>query len=357
MYSLYTEDAEPAPRMPGSDQRGSAMTAPLTDRFGRVHDDLRLSVTDRCNLRCAYCMPAEPEWFPRRELLTFEELTHLAEVAARSGVRRLRITGGEPLVRRDLPELVAQLGGVAGIEDLSLTTNGVLLTSAMAAELRAAGLERVNVSLDTLDPELFARLTRRDLLGRVLDGLAAARAAGLGPIKVNTVLLRGINDGEIESLAVHAREHGWELRFIEFMPLENDRTWELDRVVTGEEVRRRIAACWPIERDPAGDPHAPAARWLYADGKGTLGFIDSVTRPFCATCSRLRLTADGKLRVCLYDDDETDLKTPLRAGAGDAELERLLRSAVARKGRGGALDILERREAIPLVRTMHQIGG
>ncbi len=326
------------------------------DGFGRVHDDLRISVTDRCNLRCAYCMPEEPVWFPRSGILSYEEITRVARIAASRGVRKLRVTGGEPLVRRDLPILVAMLANVPGVEDLSLTTNGVLLRP-LAGPLARAGLRRINVSLDTLDPERFRRLTGRDALGRVLDGLEAAEEAGLSPIKLNAVLLRGLNDDEAEPLVALARERGWEMRFIEFMPLENGGAWDLSRVVTGREVRRRVEARWPLEPDPAADPHAPAERFLFRDGRGAVGFIHSVTEPFCAACSRLRLTADGKLRVCLYDDDETDLKTPMRSGATDAEIERLMEKAVWRKGRGGALEILERQAALPLTRTMHQIGG
>jgi cyclic pyranopterin phosphate synthase len=321
-----------------------------------MHDDLRISVTDRCNLRCAYCMPAEPAWLPHPEILTYEEIVRLVRVAVRGGVRTLRLTGGEPLVRRDLPVLIRMLAGMPGVEDLSLTTNGLLLDR-MAGALRAAGLRRVNVSLDTLLAQRYERLTRRNALDRALAGLDAAAEAGLAPIKVNTVLLRGVNDDEVEALVERARERGFVLRFIEFMPLSNDGKWSHDRVVPGAEVRRRIARRWPIEPLPRDDPHAPATAYRYRDGKGFLGFIDSVSHPFCATCSRLRLTSDGHFRVCLYDDAECDLKTPLRAGASEDELERLMAAAVRGKGRGGALDVLERQQAVPLRRTMHQIGG
>lgn len=332
------------------------MAGLLQDGFGRVHDDLRISVTDRCNLRCNYCMPEEPVWFPHAEILSFEEILRLVRVAIGRGVRKLRLTGGEPLLRRDLPVLIRMLTSEAGVEDLSLTTNGLLLDR-MAFPLAEAGLARVNVSLDTLQAERYLALTRRDVLQRVLAGLAAAREAGLTPVKVNTVLLRGVNDDEAETLVAHAREHEWELRFIECMPLANGDTWKLSNVVPGEELRRRINRRWPIEPDPRGDPHAPATRYVFRDGRGAVGFIDSLTRPFCSSCSRLRLTSDGMLRVCLYDDREVDLKTPLRAGATDAEIERLMVDAVLGKGRGGALEIQERQAPLPLKRTMHQIGG
>jgi cyclic pyranopterin phosphate synthase len=326
------------------------------DTFGRVHDDLRVSVTDRCNLRCAYCMPAKPHWFPHDEILRYEEIYRLVRIAVRRGVRKVRLTGGEPLARRDLLLLVRMLASEPGLEDLALTTNGLLL-GGMARRLAEAGLHRVNVSLDSLQRDCYHAMTRKDTLARVLDGIAAAVAAGLRPVKVNTVMLRGVNEQEAEALAGHAREHGWELRFIEFMPVENGGGWDPSRVVPGDETRRRIHRRWPIEPDPRDDGRSPAIRYVYRDGKGALGFIDSVTRPFCASCSRLRLTADGKFRVCLYDDREVDLKRPIREGASDKELEGLMVDAVVRKGRGGALEILERKGALPLARTMHQIGG
>jgi cyclic pyranopterin phosphate synthase len=328
----------------------------LRDGFGRLHDDLRLSVTDRCNLRCVYCMPEDPVWFPRERLLTFEEIGRLVALLAGAGVRKVRVTGGEPLVRRDLPALVRLLAAVPGIEDLSLTTNGLLLAR-QAQALREAGLRRVNVSLDTLRADRFLRLTGRPRLPDVLAGLRAATAAGLSPIKVNAVLLRGVNDDEAEDLVAFAREHGYEMRFIEVMPLDNHQAWDPSRVVSGAELRRRIGARWPILAEVPADPSAPAARYRFADGGGGVGFVDSVTRPFCADCSRLRLTSEGRLRVCLYDDDETDLRGPLREGAEDGAILDLVRAALARKGRGGAIDLLQSRQARPLARTMHQIGG
>lgn len=328
----------------------------LIDTFGRVHDDLRLSITDRCNLRCAYCMPVEPVWFTRDELLTYEELVRIIRVAASEGVRKVRVTGGEPLLRRDVATLIAAIAATPGIDDLSLTTNGVLLGE-MAADLAAAGLLRINVSLDTLDRARFAAMTGRDRLPDVLAGLAAARRAGLAPIKINAVLLRGTNDDEALGLARFGRENGYEVRFIEFMPLENDHSWDPGRVVSGASLRTAIGNAWPILRDPAENPHAPASRFVYEDGAGAVGFIDSVTAPFCGACSRLRVTSDGAFRVCLYDDRETDLKGPLRSGADDDRIAALMREGVSRKGRGGALDILETHTAIPLSRTMHRIGG
>jgi GTP 3',8-cyclase len=326
------------------------------DGFGRAHDDLRLSITDRCNLRCAYCMPHDPVWFPHAAILSYEEIARLARIAIDEGIRKLRVTGGEPLVRRDVPILIAELAGLDGLTDLSLTTNGVLLAP-MARELADAGLRRLNVSLDTLERERFAAMTGRDRLPDVLAGLAAAGRAGLAPIKINSVLLRGQNDDEAVSLAAFGRDHGYEVRFIECMPLANDRSWDVARVVTGASVREAIGRRWPLVRDPAEDPHAPASRFLYGDGAGAVGFIDSVTAPFCGACSRLRLTSDGKFRVCLYDDRETDLREALRGGSSDPEIASLMHRAVAGKGRGGAMDILESRTAIPLTRTMHQIGG
>ena len=327
----------------------------LVDGFGRRHDDLRVSVTDRCNLRCTYCMPEEPEWFPRERILTFEEIERLVRMLVGAGVRKLRITGGEPLVRSGIETLVAMLAAVEGIEDLSLTTNGLLLER-MAMPLRRAGLRRLNVSLDTFRRDRFRELTRRDRLGKVLAGLDAAREAGFAPIKLNTVLIPGVNDDEVEEIVERGRGEGYEVRFIEFMPLSNG-TWDAARVLSGDEVRKSIDARWPLEPDPAGDPHAPATRFLFRDGQGAVGFINSVTAPFCGNCSRLRLTSDGHFRVCIYDHNEIDLKTPLRAGEPDEALLARVEGALAGKSRGGALEILEKKAALPLVRTMHQIGG
>ncbi len=328
----------------------------LVDGFGRVHDDLRVSVTDRCNLRCTYCMPEEPTWFPHDQVLTYEELGRLIGLFVERGVRKVRFTGGEPLLRRDLGRLIQIVADLPGVEDISLTTNGVRLAG-MAPGLVEAGLHRVNVSLDTLDPKRFERLTRRARLGRVLEGLDAAVAAGLGPVKVNAVLIRGENDDEVERLAERARHEGWELRFIEVMPLDNDGRWKPERVVPGDEVRARLDERWPLEPVAAADPSAPAHRWRYLDGKGTVGFIDSVSAPFCGDCSRLRLTCDGGFRNCLYDNEELNLRDLLRSGADDETLIAAIQGHVLAKGRGGALDLLETKAAVKGNRTMHQIGG
>ncbi len=301
-------------------------------------------------------MPVEPTWFDRASILTYEEILRVVRVFCARGGRKVRLTGGEPLVRRDLATLIGLLSQQTALEDISLTTNGVLLAEA-APDLAAAGLRRLNVSLDTLSASRFQEMTRRDELARVLAGLAAAALCGFDSIKINTVLVRGKNDDEVEALVAWSRECNFEIRFIEYMPLENGATWDLSRVVAGAEVRRRIEALWPIEPVEGANPHAPAKRWRFVDTGTPLGFIDSVTQPFCGNCSRLRLTSDGKFRVCLYDDREAELREPMREGAGDDEIERRMERALAGKGRGGALEIFERQAALPLVRTMHQIGG
>ncbi len=303
----------------------------LTDGFGRRIESLRISVTDRCDLRCVYCIPEDIEWLPRAQLLTLEETARVARLAVAGGVRKLRITGGEPLLRRDLPQLVKMLASIPGLADLALTTNGTQLAR-LAGPLRRAGLERVNVSLDSLDPETFQRMAQRDALPRVLEGIEAAVAAGLWPIRINTVPVRGLNDHEVVRFAALARERGFEVRFIEFMPLEHGERWGRDVLVPGKELRERIAAQWPLVPDPACDPHAPSRDWLFADGSpGLVGFIDSVTAPFCASCNRIRLTADGKLRTCLFSVREHDLRGLIRSGAGDEALMERLHGAVATK--------------------------
>jgi len=331
------------------------MDAPLVDGFGRVHRALRLSVTDRCNLRCRYCMPAEGmRWLPRGELLTFEEIERLVGLLARLGIREIRVTGGEPLVRAELSSLVGRLAGTPGIEEVSLTSNGVLLADAVDG-LVEAGLGRVNISLDSLDPERFAAITRRRDLDRVLAGLAACeRHPSLRPIKVNAVALRGLSEPDVLPLAELARRRPYVVRFIEVMPLDAPRAWRQDLVLSGAELREMIGRRWPLRPMERERASAPATRWRFADGAGELQFVASVTEPFCASCDRLRLTADGQLRTCLFAEWETDLREPLRAGADDDELEEVLRTAVAAKGAGHRMSDPDWTYA---GRPMSRIGG
>jgi cyclic pyranopterin phosphate synthase len=332
----------------------TAPVRPLSDGWGREIHSLRVSVTDRCNFRCRYCMPAEGlQWLPKPELLTFEELHRLVAVMASMGVREIRLTGGEPLVRRDIADLVARLAAVPGVDDLSLTTNGVLLDR-LAGPLADAGLRRLNVSLDSLSHTRFAEITRRDALDRVLAGLAAAeRELRLRPIKVNCVALRGFSEAEVPALAALARDRPFVVRFIEFMPLDADERWDVDQVLSGAEIRAIVERQWPLEEVPAG-PSSTARRFRFADGAGELGFISPVTEPFCSSCDRIRLTADGRLRTCLFSRVEWDLQAPLRDGASDAELEEVIRNAVAHK------ELKHRINEPGFVRasrTMSQIGG
>jgi len=304
---------------------------PLRDSWGREIKSLRVSVTDKCNFRCRYCMPAEGlEWLERDELLSFEEIQRLVRVLARMGVDEVRLTGGEPLVRRDLPVLVGMLAATPGVRDLSLTTNGVLLDR-FAAPLVEAGLRRLNVSLDSLSHVRFAEITRRDALDRVLAGLAEAeRHPELRPIKVNCVAIRGFTEEEVPALAELARRKPYVVRFIEFMPLDADQAWRGDDVLTGGEIRALIEERWPLEELPA-KASSTARRFRFADGAGEIGFVNPVSEPFCSTCDRIRLTADGQLRTCLFSRREWDLKTPLRDGSSDGRLEELIRFAIAHK--------------------------
>jgi GTP 3',8-cyclase len=304
---------------------------PLRDSWGREIKSLRVSVTDKCNFRCRYCMPAEGlEWLERDELLSFEEIERLVRVLARMGVDEVRLTGGEPLVRRDLPTLVGMLAATPGVRDLSLTTNGVLLDR-FAAPLVQAGLRRLNVSLDSLSHVRFAEITRRDALDRVLAGLAEAeRHPELRPIKVNCVAIKGFTEEEVPALAELARSKPYVVRFIEFMPLDADQAWRGDDVLTGGEIRALIEERWPLEELPA-KASSTARRFRFADGAGEIGFVNPVSEPFCSTCDRIRLTADGQLRTCLFSRREWDLKTPLRDGSSDKRLEELIRFAVAHK--------------------------
>jgi cyclic pyranopterin phosphate synthase len=346
----------PAPPAAARARTRAAGSAPpaLADGWSRRIESLRISVTDRCNFRCLYCIPEDIEWLPRGQLLSFEEIERLARIAVGCGIRKLRVTGGEPLLRKDLPELIRALASIPGLDDLALTTNGSELPR-LARPLADAGLERVNVSLDSLDRATFARLAQRDALPSVLAGIDAAVAAGLTPLSVNCVVVRGINDGEALAFARLARERDFEVRFIEFMPLEHGHRWGEHALVPGRELRARIDAAWPLAPAPDADPHAPSRDWVFADGgAGVVGFIDSVTAPFCGACNRIRLTADGKLRTCLFSLREHDLLGPLRAGASDAELAGRLAAAVATKElKHHITDGLFVKPA----RTMSQIGG
>jgi GTP 3',8-cyclase len=312
----------------------------LLDTFGRVATDLRVSLTDRCNLRCSYCMPAEGlDWLPDPQLLTDDEIVRLVDIAvARLGVVEVRFTGGEPLVRRGLLGIVGRIAQLNPRPRLSMTTNGIGLER-LAGQLAEAGLNRVNVSLDSLDPAVFAKITRRDRLPDVLRGLAAADAAGLRPVKVNAVLLRGINDKDPERLLGWCLEHGYELRFIEQMPLDPQHGWARKEMVTADEILERLAKSFDLSVESAAlRGAAPAERWLVDGGPGTVGIVASVTRPFCGDCDRVRLTADGQIRNCLFARDESDLRAAMRAGANDDEIAARWRAAMYGKKAGHGID-------------------
>jgi cyclic pyranopterin phosphate synthase len=345
MDSKSTKDRE---------NRKSTIPKPqLIDTFGRVHNNLRISVTDRCNLRCTYCMPEEVVFLDKGELLTFEEIAHFVSVAAPLGIDKIRLTGGEPLMRRDLPRLVSLLSSIEGIRDIGLTTNGLLLAG-QAEALYKAGLRRINISLDTLDPDRFRQLTRRDGLDKVLDGIQAARRAGFTPVKINAVSIRGITEFEVGPLGRFAREHGLEMRFIEYMPIGADQ-WERSKVYFAHEIleqlEREVAPLAPIE---GYDPHAPAMEFQYRDGGGRVGIIASVSRPFCLSCNRIRLTSDGKLRNCLFALQEVDVKRLLRGMPNDHELADVIRQNVRDKWEGHEINTTR---FIKPLRTMHAIGG
>jgi len=330
----------------------------LVDAFGRIATDLRVSVTDRCNLRCTYCMPPEGlDWIPGDELLSADELVRVVRLAVAEGVTEVRFTGGEPLVRPDLEAIIAGAAGLSPAPSISLTTNGIGLTK-RAESLRAAGLTRINVSLDTLDRERFTSLTRRDRLADVLDGIEAAKAAGLHPVKINTVPMRGVNDDEVVSLVRWAIDSGVHLRFIEQMPLDAQHAWSRQEMVKADEILAQLASAFTLE--PAAEVRGsdPAERWTVTslDGAatGVVGVIGSVTRPFCAACDRVRLTSDGQLRNCLFSQTETDLRTPLRNGASDEEVVVLMRECLAAKKAGHGID---EPTFLPPLRPMSAIGG
>ena len=328
--------------------------APLHDGHGRAIGDLRLSVTDRCNFRCQYCMPAEGlPWLERTEILTFEEIERLIRLFAEMGVGDLRLTGGEPLVRRDFPVLAQRLCAIDDLDEVSVTTNGFLLERDAEALVRA-GVDRFNVSIDSLQRDRFFEMTRRDALPRVLAGLESLAAfPEAHPIKVNAVAMRGFTEDEVLPFARFAREHPYEVRFIEFMPLDADHAWDRDRVLSGDEIRAQIAEVWPLEPEPR-EPSATARVYRFADGAGRIGFINPVSEPFCGDCNRIRLTADGRLRTCLFSLNETDLRAPLRAGAGDDDVEQVIRDAVWHKE---LKHHVNDPGFVQPVRTMSQIGG
>ena len=330
---------------------------PCLDAYNRPISYLRISVTDRCNLRCIYCMPPEGViWRPHGEILRYEEIETVVRAAAGLGITKVRLTGGEPLVRPGIADLVRMLARIPGIDDLAMTTNGILLAR-HAAALAGAGLQRVNVSLDTLRPERFERITRRGRLEDVLDGIEAARQVGLEPIKINTVVIRGMNDDEAVDLARKTMESGWNIRFIEMMPVGNgvlaDSEWH-EQVVTGKEIRQRIeAALGELEPAKMSTGDGPACYYRLPGASGTLGFITPISEHFCYRCNRLRLTADGQLRPCLLSDEEIDLRTPLRRGADVAEIERWLLQAIQLKPMQHHLDECR----LPENRVMSEIGG
>jgi cyclic pyranopterin phosphate synthase len=327
---------------------------PLMDGHGRQIGDVRISVTDRCNFRCQYCMPAEGlPWLEHDEVLSFEEVARLVRILAAMGVGDVRLTGGEPLVRRDFPRLAAMLGTIDGVEDLSVTTNGFLLERD-AAKLVAAGVNRFNVSIDSLQRDRFFQMTRRDALPRVLRGLEVlAGHPAAHPIKINAVGLKGFTEEEVLPLAVFARENPYEVRFIEFMPLDADHAWNPDMVLPGDEIRAAIHAVHPLEAEPR-EPSATARVYRFVDGKGRIGFINPVSDPFCGDCNRIRITSEGKLRTCLFSLHETDLRTPMRDGATDDEVEQAIRNAVWRKELKHRVNDPGYRQP---ERSMSQIGG
>ena len=332
-----------------------ANPGPLIDTYGRLHDNLRVSVTDRCNIRCFYCMPEEGVQFVARgEILSFEEIERFVRAAVKLGITKVRVTGGEPLVRRGLPVLIRKLSSIAEITDLALTTNGVLLAE-QAGSLYEAGLRRINVHLDTLDRQRFMTIARRDEIDKVIGGIEACRRLGYDPIKLNAVAVKGLTEPDIAPLARFGRENGIEVRFIEFMPLDAQGLWLRDKVLTADAILEVLAReVAPLVEIPDRDPRAPATEYRYTDGVGKVGFIASVSRPFCENCNRIRLTADGKLRYCLFAMEETDVKEALRNGASDDEIAGIIRGVVRAKWEGHEINT-SRFVAPP--RPMYSIGG
>ena len=327
----------------------------LKDNYGRAIRDLRISITDRCNFRCFYCMPQEAmEWQPKAEILSYEEILKLAEIFVALGISKLRVTGGEPMLRRDLESLITRLAEIEGIEDLALTTNAHFLRG-RAQGLKDAGLQRVTISLDSLQPDRFALMTGRNELAQVLDGIDAAIEAGLDPVKINSVVMRGINDDQAVDFATFAREKGVRVRFIEFMPLDNGKVWRREMVVPGEELRQRIHAVYPLTPIKSENLSETARRFAFADGApGEIGFINPVSQPFCGHCSRIRLTADGMIRTCLFSTVEHNIKKLLRTGATREELMDFIVATVEKKEDRHHINDAE---FVQPLRTMSCIGG
>lgn len=325
----------------------------LVDGFGRTINSLRISVTDRCNLRCVYCMPEDAHFMAREDLLSYEEIARFVRIVVTMGIRKLRLTGGEPTVRKDLPELVRQLAAVKGVEDIAMTTNGIFLKD-LAGPLRAAGLQRVNVSLDTLVREKFFEICRRDALEKVLEGIREAERVGFRPIKINAVAIRGFTDDEILDFAVLARENAFQVRFIEFMPLDSENVWERQKVLPGREILDRIHARFPL-LPVNNSKKEPATLYRFQDGVGgDIGIIPSVTEPFCENCNRIRITSDGKLRTCLFSLTETDIRAHLRGDSDDGEIAAAVVEAVRRKEPGHKINLPD---FVKPSRPMNSIGG
>ena len=326
---------------------------PLLDPYDRLHSNLRISVTDRCNIRCFYCMPDESIVFkPKAEILTFEEIERFVRLMAPVGVNKLRLTGGEPLVRAHLPDLISRLAAIPGIDDLALTTNGILLED-QARMLKEAGLDRINISLDTLSEEIFQRITRRSGLEQVLAGIAAAQEVGFEKVRLNAIAIRGLTENEVIPLGQFAREHKLELRFIEFMPLDAEDQWQSD--LSGDLIRQQLEEAFgtlePVERL---DSSQPAVDYQFADGGGRIGFINPVSQPFCSDCNRLRLTAEGQVRNCLFSTTEWDARELLRNGSSDQQILDLVRDCIAHKKLGHGIDT---EQFVKPARAMYQIGG
>jgi len=326
----------------------------LRDTFDRIHDNLRISITDRCNIRCFFCMPEhEVEFMDRSEILSFEEIERFVRVAVRLGITKVRVTGGEPLVRKDLPVLIRMLAGIPEIKDLALTTNGILLPS-LASRLYEAGLRRINIHLDTLDRQRFFEITRRDEIEKVLAGIELCRELGYDPIKINAVAVKHVTEADVVPLARFGRQYGLEIRYIEFMPLDADRSWNRGKVLLAEDILEILGReIGPLVEIPDKDPRAPATEYRFVDGIGRIGFIASISKPFCLNCNRIRLTADGKLRYCLFAIEETDVKALLRGGT-DEVLAETIRRTVHAKWLGHEIN---NAKFVPPPRPMYSIGG